>query len=155
MKDFLGLRWVWSNIIMIMYSRYSLTAWVILDSSLMKSNYPLYMHWNRIFKLYDNINVVNNLLVKTCIVIILLPATVTPFDVVKIRLQMQQKPSKPPSFFLYSNGLMDHLCICSHCNLNGTQKVAAMPEQWFQRPSHFTGMAVCLRLWQSSTVCFY
>ncbi|XP_076684047.1 mitochondrial glutathione transporter SLC25A40 isoform X2 [Andrena cerasifolii] len=40
---------------------------------------------------------------------------VTPLDVVKIRLQAQQKALLSNKCFLYCNGLMDHLCPC----LNG------------------------------------
>lgn len=40
---------------------------------------------------------------------------VTPLDVVKIRLQAQQKAMLSNKCFLYCNGLMDHLCPC----LNG------------------------------------
>lgn len=40
---------------------------------------------------------------------------VTPLDVVKIRLQTQQKAMLSNKCFLYCNGLMDHLCPC----LNG------------------------------------
>ncbi|KAJ8937790.1 hypothetical protein NQ318_012270 [Aromia moschata] len=38
---------------------------------------------------------------------------VTPLDVVKIRLQAQQKALKQRKCFLYCNGLMDHICSCS------------------------------------------
>ncbi|XP_066593481.1 solute carrier family 25 protein Shawn-like [Prorops nasuta] len=37
---------------------------------------------------------------------------VTPLDVVKIRLQTQQKAMLSNKCFLYCNGLMDHLCPC-------------------------------------------
>lgn len=53
---------------------------------------------------------------------------VTPLDVVKTRLQVQQKNTT--NCFLYCNGLMDHLCSCQ-------------PEdkstQWIKRPSRFNG----------------
>ncbi|RZC39707.1 solute carrier family 25 member 40, partial [Asbolus verrucosus] len=54
--------------------------------------------------------------------------TVTPLDVVKIRLQAQQKTAS--KCFLYCNGLMDHFCGCGPEN---NQK------HWFQRPGHFNG----------------
>ncbi|CAH0554058.1 unnamed protein product [Brassicogethes aeneus] len=53
---------------------------------------------------------------------------VTPLDVVKIRLQLQQK--SVTNCFLYCNGLMDHICGCPS---------SSMQKEWFQRPSHFTG----------------
>nr|XP_018907001.1 PREDICTED: solute carrier family 25 member 40-like isoform X1 [Bemisia tabaci] len=55
---------------------------------------------------------------------------VTPFDVVKIRLQAQQKDLKQKCF-IYCNGLMDHLCPCANGNSSSNE--------WFRRNSHFTG----------------
>ncbi|XP_072397844.1 mitochondrial glutathione transporter SLC25A40-like [Diabrotica undecimpunctata] len=56
---------------------------------------------------------------------------VTPLDVVKIRLQSQQKISQSQSkCFLYCNGLMDHFCSCSPDDPNS---------RWLQRPGHFNG----------------
>lgn len=55
---------------------------------------------------------------------------VTPLDVVKIRLQAQQKAFMSNKCFLYCNGLMDHLCPC----VNG-----ASNPNWYQRPGHFNG----------------
>ncbi|VDN53773.1 unnamed protein product [Dracunculus medinensis] len=57
----------------------------------------------------------------------------TPFDVVKIRLQQQAHPFVKGSCFLYSNGLMDHLCTAC------VNSVAKESCEWFQRPSNFTG----------------
>ncbi|KAG8227651.1 hypothetical protein J437_LFUL007847, partial [Ladona fulva] len=57
----------------------------------------------------------------------------TPFDVVKIRLQAQQKASLSNKCFIYCNGLMDHLCPC----LNGGNN--SQNGHWYRRPSHFTG----------------
>lgn len=54
---------------------------------------------------------------------------VTPLDVVKIRLQAQQKAFMSNKCFLYCNGLMDHLCPCG----NGGET------SWYQRTSHFSG----------------
>ncbi|KAF2881073.1 hypothetical protein ILUMI_25094 [Ignelater luminosus] len=55
---------------------------------------------------------------------------VTPLDVVKIRLQAQQKAMVKSKCFLYCNGLMDHIC---GCNSSGIHK------HWFERPGHFNG----------------
>ena len=63
--------------------------------------------------------------------------SVTPLDVVKIRLQAQQKALVSNKCFLYCNGLMDHLCTCPGSNGNNTQ-------YWYQRPSHFTGTLVII-----------
>lgn len=56
----------------------------------------------------------------------------TPLDVVKIRLQAQQKALVANKCFLYCNGLMDHMCTCIG-NGGSTQ------EYWYKRPSHFNG----------------
>lgn len=38
---------------------------------------------------------------------------VTPLDVIKTRLQTQQKTMLSNKCFVYCNGLMDHLCPCA------------------------------------------
>lgn len=43
----------------------------------------------------------------------------TPLDVVKTRLQVQQKIQLSNKCYLYCNGLMDHLCPCGP---NGAEK---------------------------------
>ncbi|CAJ0581661.1 unnamed protein product, partial [Mesorhabditis spiculigera] len=57
----------------------------------------------------------------------------TPMDVVKIRLQQQIKPLTTGECFIYSNGLMDHLC--SAC----AQSAKNIPCEWYQRPNYFNG----------------
>ncbi|NWI50404.1 S2540 protein, partial [Calyptomena viridis] len=54
---------------------------------------------------------------------------VTPFDVIKTRLQAQSNPFSKGKCFLYSNGLMDHICVCA----NGNTKA------WYKKPGHFKG----------------
>ncbi|XP_067869228.1 mitochondrial glutathione transporter SLC25A40-like [Heterodontus francisci] len=54
---------------------------------------------------------------------------VTPFDVIKIRLQAQRTPFYKGKCFLYCNGLMDHLCVCENGNA-----VA-----WYKAPGQFRG----------------
>ncbi|CAI9541360.1 unnamed protein product [Staurois parvus] len=57
---------------------------------------------------------------------------VTPLDVVKIRLQAQNRPFTKGKCFVYCNGLMDHLCVCE----NGNSKA------WYKAPPRrFTGTA--------------
>ena len=46
----------------------------------------------------------------------------TPLDVVKIRLQAQNRVLHKGDCFVYRNGLMDHLCTC----MNG-------PNSWYNR----------------------
>jgi len=67
----------------------------------------------------------------------------TPLDVVKIRLQAQERLYSKKCF-IYSNGLMDHLCP----RTNGDTPVRALHTQqeicdckWFNRPKYFTGTA--------------
>ena len=69
---------------------------------------------------------------------------VTPLDVVKIRLQAQLKPFKTGSCFIYNNGLMDHLCICSFCNGNRIHLSAnsGTARHWYQRSGNFKGTMV-------------
>lgn len=74
---------------------------------------------------------------------------VTPLDVVKIRLQAQQKHFYKNKCFLYCNGLMEHLCYC--VNGNGTghlhgpdgSTIAIDPKniKWYKRPipGHLNG----------------
>lgn len=69
---------------------------------------------------------------------------VTPLDVVKIRIQAQEKDFMKKKCFIYCNGLMDHLC---YCNGNGNASVvrgahgsaAVPPSKWFLRPGKFNG----------------
>ncbi|KFQ65408.1 Solute carrier family 25 member 40, partial [Phaethon lepturus] len=54
---------------------------------------------------------------------------VTPFDVIKTRLQAQSNPFPKGKWFVYSSGLMDHICVCE----NGESKA------WYKKPGHFKG----------------
>ncbi|XP_067140859.1 mitochondrial glutathione transporter SLC25A40-like [Centruroides vittatus] len=69
-------------------------------------------------------------MISSCAGAFITSVFVTPLDVVKIRLQAQQKEFLKRKCFLYCNGLMEHTCFCPN---NGTQM------QWYQRPGHFTG----------------
>lgn len=76
----------------------------------------------------------NDLLSLTCACntqYILLSFTVTPLDVVKTRLQTQQKRMTSNKCFVYCNGLMDHLCPCP----NGMKTLKT-------QSTHYTGMIV-------------
>ncbi|BFZ22249.1 hypothetical protein BsWGS_25288 [Bradybaena similaris] len=72
-------------------------------------------------------------MISSCTGAVLTSLLMTPFDVVKIRLQSQSKPSAftKGHCFLYCNGLMDHLCPC----VNGITPSS----QWYERPGHFSG----------------
>jgi len=73
---------------------------------------------------------------------ILVSLFMTPLDVVKIRLQAQDRYHQRKCF-LYSNGLMDHYCV----RLNGDPKpemILHSPEEicnckWYNRPKYFNG----------------
>lgn len=56
---------------------------------------------------------------------------VTPLDVVKIRLQAQQKALLSNKCFVYCNGLMDHLCPCVTSSSGQTN--------WYHRNGQFSG----------------
>lgn len=68
----------------------------------------------------------------------------TPLDVVKIRIQAQDKSFMNKKCFLYCNGLMEHLCYCNG-NGNGSAtrsmhgSAAVPPYKWFLRQGNFTG----------------
>lgn len=51
-------------------------------------------------------------MISSCAGAIMTSIFMTPLDVVKIRMQAQQKALMKNKCFLYCNGLMDHLCIC-------------------------------------------
>lgn len=80
-------------------------------------------------------------MMSSCLGAVLTSFFMTPLDVVKTRLQAQAKPFKAGSCFIYSNGLMDCLCVCSHChnNSNTTQPVSSRLRPWYERPGHFKG----------------
>jgi len=65
----------------------------------------------------------------------------TPLDVVKIRLQAQER-FHAKKCFLYSNGLMDHLCPRTNGDpparaLHTAQEICDC--KWYNRPKYFTG----------------
>ena len=60
-------------------------------------------------------------MVASCSGAVITSVTMTPLDVVKIRMQAQQRARTAQRCFLYCNGLMDHLCIC----VNGANGAAA------------------------------
>lgn len=59
---------------------------------------------------------------------------VTPLDVVKTRLQTQQKRMGSHKCFVYCNGLMDHLCPCPNGSIQSLKL----------QSTHYTGMTVSL-----------
>lgn len=61
----------------------------------------------------------------SCTGALLTSLIMTPLDVVKIRMQAQQKAQS--TCFLYCNGLMDHICGCDPRNT------------WYKRPIKFNG----------------
>ncbi|NWR28877.1 S2540 protein, partial [Tachuris rubrigastra] len=54
---------------------------------------------------------------------------VSPLDVIKTRLQAQSNPFPKGKCFVYSSGLMDHICVCE----NGDSKA------WYKKPGSFKG----------------
>ncbi|XP_062597989.1 probable mitochondrial glutathione transporter SLC25A40 [Saccostrea cucullata] len=67
---------------------------------------------------FEDITAVQQM-ISSCTGAILTSLLVTPFDVVKIRLQSQKVPLVKGKCFLYCNGLMDHLCTCLNGGNNG------------------------------------
>ncbi|KAK2713404.1 hypothetical protein QYM36_009316 [Artemia franciscana] len=72
-------------------------------------------------------------MLSSCTGALLTSCFVTPLDVIKIRLQAQQKALMSNKCFIYCNGLMDHLCPCLNGNGSSTT------QQWYKRPAQFTG----------------
>lgn len=68
-------------------------------------------------------------MMASCSGALLTSLIVTPFDVVKIRLQAQKTPFHKGKCFLYCNGLMDHLCVCENGNTRA----------WYKAPGQFRG----------------
>nr|XP_051709336.1 probable mitochondrial glutathione transporter SLC25A40 isoform X1 [Oryctolagus cuniculus] len=68
-------------------------------------------------------------MLASCTGAILTSLMVTPLDVVKIRLQAQNNPFPKGKCFVYSNGLMDHVCVCEE----GGSKA------WYKKPGNFRG----------------
>lgn len=80
---------------------------------------------------------------SSCVGAVITSFMVTPLDVVKIRLQAQQQPLKQGSCFIYHNGLMDCLCLCSRCNNGSPMQAAFKADPWYYRPSKFSGTLTC------------
>jgi len=72
---------------------------------------------------------VPQLMTSSCTGAIITSLFMTPFDVVKVRLQAQQRLLLKQECFLYCNGLMDHLCSCATSICNNPKNA-----QWFNRP---------------------
>ncbi|RWS11838.1 solute carrier family 25 member 40-like protein [Dinothrombium tinctorium] len=86
-------------------------------------------------------------MISSCTGAIVTSIFVTPLDVVKIRIQAQQKEFLKNKCFLYCNGLMDHICYCNGNGngANGMQKtyppsaLDLRSSKWFKRPVYFRG----------------
>lgn len=101
-------------------------------------------------------------MVASCSGALLTSLFVTPLDVVKIRLQAQQKDFMKNKCFVYCNGLMDHVCYCYNghakgniCQIHGNHNfknvhsyhsisVKHLTDQqikdlWYRRPAYFEG----------------
>jgi solute carrier family 25 protein 39/40 len=68
-------------------------------------------------------------MIASCTGAVLTSLMVTPLDVVKIRLQAQNNPFPKGKCFLYSNGLMDHMCVCEE----------ESKKAWYKKPGNFRG----------------
>lgn len=80
-------------------------------------------------------------MVSSCAGALLVSVFMTPLDVVKIRLQSQER-LYTQKCFMYSNGIMDHLCP----RINGDPPPMKLntPEEicgckWYNRPKYFNG----------------
>ncbi|XP_040580183.1 mitochondrial glutathione transporter SLC25A40 [Lepeophtheirus salmonis] len=76
-------------------------------------------------------------MMSACVGSALVSFSMTPLDVVKIRLQSQTRHSSTCSYFLYSNGLGDHLC---QRVVNGDAlRKDICSCRWYNRPKYFNG----------------
>ncbi|XP_076054242.1 mitochondrial glutathione transporter SLC25A40-like isoform X2 [Oratosquilla oratoria] len=75
-------------------------------------------------------------MMSSCAGALLTSVFMTPFDVVKVRLQTQQRAIMNSRCFLYSTGIMDHICKCTTEICTDTSH-----GPWYNRPvpKHFTG----------------
>lgn len=71
----------------------------------------------------------NQQMLSSCTGALITSVFMTPFDVVKVRLQAQQRAVMNRSCFLYCNGLMDHICNCARA-------ICTNPDHgpWYNRP---------------------
>lgn len=78
-------------------------------------------------------------MMSSCVGALFTSIFMTPLDVVKIRMQVQQNTLPSNHCFIYCNGLMDHLCPCT--NGNGHGRTAGSKTKWYKRPppGHFNG----------------
>lgn len=74
-------------------------------------------------------------MISSCTGALLTSVFVTPLDVVKIRLQAQQKTMLKNKCFLYCNGFIEDLCCTVHANGN----TALSPSYWYRPSGHLTG----------------
>lgn len=98
----------------------------------------------------DNVHMITptQQMISSTIGALMTSVIVTPLDVVKIRLQAQQKNFYKNKCFLYCNGLMEHLCYCvngngAHIHGPNGSSIAVDPRdvKWYKRPipGHFNG----------------
>lgn len=90
------------------------------------------------------------------VILVLVLTTVTPLDVVKIRLQSQQKEFMKNKCYLYCNGLMEHICYCPASNVDSPQSPAKPGHTFgsvrsvldrnpmFEKNRHFNGTLVSM-----------
>ncbi|XP_027196757.2 mitochondrial glutathione transporter SLC25A40-like isoform X2 [Dermatophagoides pteronyssinus] len=84
-------------------------------------------------------------MISSCTGSFLTSILVTPLDVVKIRLQAQQKEFMKNKCFVYCNGLMDHVCYCltnggnNNNNNNSKFNDKQIHDLWYRRPNYFNG----------------
>ncbi|RWS31094.1 solute carrier family 25 member 40-like protein, partial [Leptotrombidium deliense] len=92
------------------------------------------------FKMKDNGITPLQQMMSSCTGAVATSIIVTPLDVVKIRIQAQQKEFLRNKCFLYCNGLMEHICYCNgNGNGKGQPTDSIYVRKWFRRPTHFRG----------------
>ncbi|XP_029343710.1 solute carrier family 25 member 40-like [Acyrthosiphon pisum] len=64
---------------------------------------------------------------------------VTPLDVIKVRMQAESRITNKHKCFVYSNGLMDHICPCNTLKKKTSDSPYYRNVQWYNRPIKFNG----------------
>ena len=74
-------------------------------------------------------------MISSCSGAVVTALFVTPLDVVKIRLQAQQKAMLNNKCFLYCNGFVEQIC----CGVHASGNSSFTPEYWYRTSGHLTG----------------
>lgn len=81
--------------------------WLLVDKEII-----FYLISYVLFMMGDSKSQLKKTIISSSCGALITSLTMTPLDVVKIRLQGQTRMKHKGGCFVYKNGLMDHLCTC-------------------------------------------